>query len=59
MCDEYWYLILADDCGEILEGSAGSHLEVPLPENVLDDLLLVVETGLQVLHVELNIFLLF
>jgi hypothetical protein len=50
------YLILADDGGEVLEGSAGGHLEIPLPENVLDDLLLVVETGLQVLHVELNIF---
>ncbi len=51
------YLILADDGGKVLEGSAGGHLEIPLPENILDDLLLVVEPGLQVLHVELNIFI--
>jgi hypothetical protein len=59
MCDEDWHLILADDGGEVLEGSAGGHLKVPLPENILYDLLLVVEPSLQVLHVELKFFLLF
>ena len=48
------YFILADNGGKVLEAGAGRHLKVPLPEDILDDLLLVVEPGLQVLHIELQ-----
>lgn len=48
------YFIFAHDGGKVLKAGGGRHLEVPLPEDVLDDLLLVVESGLQVLHIELQ-----
>ena len=47
-------LVLADNCCEFFKGGVWLHFKIFLLENLFDDLLLVVEPGLQLLHVELE-----